>query len=517
LQVTLQLLPLGSRLALDTIGAVEVQSEDPTSGRYRLKVLPFCVDVVNAAALRVEQERRKGHGGAQSDEQLIAALSGELADSEQPGSTAAPVSALGVHYGSELKEEAQQLAVDRSLTDIMDGFVRKAAVHGPQSVPEIAKTTGLPERTVLYTVDGLVAGGWVSAVPASTRQDQKFRLRDERGLAIGMNLAHDHVYSVLTDLRANQTSVEHRTLPDNSPQSVIQTASELVQELGSQAGFRQEVVGLGVALAGQVNGGTGAVLFAADLQASSPQWKNFPLEAELQEATGIRTVVENDANALAMYEYIKQGTDQTVAVALMSQSGEGIGSGFVINGDLAHGVGGVSGEVGHMIVDPGGRPCRCGNQGCLETIASAAAVLRSINAAVPVENLGEASALVQRGDQAATKAFAAAGEAFGRALASVTAIVGAPQIVIFGPPQLTREHDVASAQEFLGGVRHGHGFVLDAKVEIKAEILADVTLPVAAAATALRHFISKPTRWVPDIAAQLPFAGASPERYARIR
>lgn len=80
LQITLQLLPLGSRLALDAVGAVRLESQNPTEGRYRLKVLPFCIDVVNAAALRVTSATEEGQQDSRTDDELAAALHGQSAE-----------------------------------------------------------------------------------------------------------------------------------------------------------------------------------------------------------------------------------------------------------------------------------------------------------------------------------------------------------------------------------------------------------------------------------------------------
>jgi predicted NBD/HSP70 family sugar kinase len=266
-----------------------------------------------------------------------------------------------------------------------------------------------------------------------------------------------------------------------------------------------------MAMAGRVDR-TGTVYFAPDLQTEEHRWNGVPLEADLEEeATRVvalgrarnRTAVENDANALGMYEYLRQGTDDSVAVVLASESGEGIGCGMVINGAIVHGSGGVSGEIGHVVLDPRGQDCRCGAQGCLETVASGAAIITAINgkAAVPVESLKEASALVERGDTNAHDIFATAGSALGRVLSDVTAIVGPPHIVIYGPPQLTNEPDVASARAFLGGVRRTHSSaILGVKVDVVPRVLHHGTLPEAAAATAVHYFLSRPQHWMPSIA-----------------
>ena len=89
LQVTLQLLPLGSRLALDAVGAVELEGQNPVEGRYGLKVLPFCIDVVNAAALSVEKASREGRGDSRTDDDLAAALHSQRFTGATPGDPAA--------------------------------------------------------------------------------------------------------------------------------------------------------------------------------------------------------------------------------------------------------------------------------------------------------------------------------------------------------------------------------------------------------------------------------------------
>jgi predicted NBD/HSP70 family sugar kinase len=323
-----------------------------------------------------------------------------------------------------------------------------------------------------------------------------------------MSVSRDHIDAVLTNLRTDHVIPQReRSLPDTSPQTVVRTVAALVQELQSEIGAGQDVVGLGVALAGRVDGSTGTVYFAPDLRTREHGWRDVPLQAELADAirahgirrAGILVAVENDASALGMYEYLQRREMQSVAVVLMSESGEGIGGGLVINGAILHGSGGVSGEIGHVVVDPGGQLCRCGARGCLETVASVAAIVKRIQAKVaPIEDLNGASDLAERGNRAAIAVFTEAGQALGRVLSSVTAIVGPRRLVIFGPPQLTKEPDLASARAFVGGVRHTHGdVILDVKVDIVAKVLDRGALPSAAAATAVHHFLLRPRRLMP--------------------
>jgi glucokinase len=91
----------------------------------------------------------------------------------------------------------------------------------------------------------------------------------------------------------------------------------------------------------------------------------------------IPVAITNDANAAAMGEMIFGGAKKIKDFIILTL-GTGLGSGIVINGELVYGHTGFAGELGHMIVVPGGRDCGCGRQGCLETYASASGLVRTV-------------------------------------------------------------------------------------------------------------------------------------------
>ncbi len=104
-----------------------------------------------------------------------------------------------------------------------------------------------------------------------------------------------------------------------------------------------------------------------------PQWRGFPLRARLAEATGLPTFVDNDAKALALGEGwvgAAAGVDDFLAMVVST----GVGGGIVLGGRLLDGADGNAGHIGHMIVEPEGRPCVCGARGCLEAEASGTAI-----------------------------------------------------------------------------------------------------------------------------------------------
>jgi glucokinase len=104
-----------------------------------------------------------------------------------------------------------------------------------------------------------------------------------------------------------------------------------------------------------------------------PAWRSFPLRSRLADATGLTTFVDNDAKALALGEGWRgaaAGRDDFIAMVVST----GVGGGIVLDGRLLDGRLGNAGHIGHVIVEPGGRTCGCGAQGCLEAEASGRAI-----------------------------------------------------------------------------------------------------------------------------------------------
>src|SRR3954447_27026546 len=104
-----------------------------------------------------------------------------------------------------------------------------------------------------------------------------------------------------------------------------------------------------------------------------PGWRRFPLRARLAQATGLPTFVDNDAKALALGEGWRgaaAGVDNFIAMVVST----GVGGGIVLDGRLLDGEAGNAGHIGHVIVEPEGRPCACGGRGCLEAEASGPAI-----------------------------------------------------------------------------------------------------------------------------------------------
>ncbi|MEW6474070.1 MAG: ROK family protein [Actinomycetota bacterium] len=104
-----------------------------------------------------------------------------------------------------------------------------------------------------------------------------------------------------------------------------------------------------------------------------PAWQNFPLRRRMEEATGLPVFVDNDAKAVALAEgWVGAAAGVGAYIGMVVSTG--VGGGIVLDGRLLDGQAGNAGHIGHVVVEPGGRPCFCGGQGCLEGEASGRAI-----------------------------------------------------------------------------------------------------------------------------------------------
>lgn len=129
---------------------------------------------------------------------------------------------------------------------------------------------------------------------------------------------------------------------------------------------RSEVAGIGIGSPGPMSHRQGLVINPGNL----PGMQNVPVRDLVHKATGIRTTLENDANAAAWGEFWA-GAGRDVQDLVMFTLGTGVGGGVITEGKLLRGYFENAGELGHILVQPGGRRCSCGQPGCLEAYSSA--------------------------------------------------------------------------------------------------------------------------------------------------
>ena len=155
-----------------------------------------------------------------------------------------------------------------------------------------------------------------------------------------------------------------------APERAADTIAALVTAALADAGAStRDVAALGVGVPGRVDRERGHVTHAVNLG-----WDDLPLGPRLASALGIPTSVENDVRAAALGLHRRRVFGETESLAFLA-IGTGIAAGVVLNGRLHRGAHGLAGEVGHVIVEPDGPTCACGNRGCLEAVAAGPAIV----------------------------------------------------------------------------------------------------------------------------------------------
>ncbi len=188
------------------------------------------------------------------------------------------------------------------------------------------------------------------------------------GFCIGIDLGGTFIKSALLDeqltVRAQQ---ELPTPAAHGADAVIEAMAAAARAAVRQAGVSiADVAGVGIGSPGPLDLDAGVVVAMPNI----PGFDNVPIRDRLSGLVGLPAVLDNDANVAALGEFLV-GVGRDVRDLVLLTLGTGIGGGIVVDGQLLHGAHGIGAEIGHMIVQPGGRPCGCGQRGCLERYASA--------------------------------------------------------------------------------------------------------------------------------------------------
>jgi len=198
-------------------------------------------------------------------------------------------------------------------------------------------------------------------------------------IAIGIDIGGTNTVLGIVDREGNilaENDVRTKEFPDVN--DFIDVLHKAIQETLTTLKEQVEPMGIGIG-APNANYYRGTIEHAPNLV-----WKGIiPLKEMMEKYFEFPIVVTNDANAAAMGEMIYGGAKK-MKNFIVYTLGTGLGSGIVINGEVLYGYSGFAGEIGHIIMVPGGRDCGCGRKGCLENYVSATGLCRTVT-----ELLGE--------------------------------------------------------------------------------------------------------------------------------
>ncbi|MDQ0189847.1 ROK family protein [Alicyclobacillus cycloheptanicus] len=216
----------------------------------------------------------------------------------------------------------------------------------------------------------------------------------------------------------------------NEPHEVLNRMLSVIRELTDSVQGLGPLAGVGIGLPGLVNAREGVVHAAANLALN-----NINVKRWMEEKLDVPCLVQGDARVGAIAEH-RLGAGNQVPCMLYVAIGTGVGSGMILNRQLYEGCHGFAGEIGHIVMDPGGRVCACGKRGCLETLVSAPAIVQAYRQmAGSGKQRHSAEAIADRarqGDAAALEVYEAAARALSMALANCCTLVDPAVIVIGG-------------------------------------------------------------------------------------
>jgi len=186
--------------------------------------------------------------------------------------------------------------------------------------------------------------------------------------SVGIDIGGTKIAGALVDDAGNVVEELRVKSPISDPGEMVEAIASVINQLTSG----QRVIGVGVAAAGFLSADREIMFHSPNIAA----WRNEPLKSRLQDKTSFPVLLENDANAAGWAEF-RFGAGRNVSSMIMLTIGTGVGGAVVTEGQLLKGGFGIGGELGHVMLVPGGRACGCGLNGCLETYASGTALLQA--------------------------------------------------------------------------------------------------------------------------------------------
>ncbi|HEY3708055.1 MAG TPA: ROK family transcriptional regulator [Amycolatopsis sp.] len=310
---------------------------------------------------------------------------------------------------------------------------------------DLARVLGLPQSTISVRTQALLTAGVLTehgeGRSAGGRRPKLLSVNAGFGHVWAADVGSRHVRIGALDIAGTLLHVDERPLDINrEPGEVVTEFAAAVREVAAEADCPGRSLGVGVAFPGPVDVGAGTIT----LPSRMPGWRGFAVREALREHFEQPVAVDNDANLLALGESVAGSPGRTLLVV---KAGTGIGSGLVMAGRLYRGRAGVAGDISHVRVPVAGeRPCTCGNRGCLETVASGAALVAQLREqGVDLESTAEVMATAEDGHPAATTAVRRAGLQLGEVLATVVNFSNPDEVLLGGA--------LSGSEAFMAAVR----------------------------------------------------------------
>ncbi|KHL01641.1 ROK family transcriptional regulator [Sinomonas humi] len=334
--------------------------------------------------------------------------------------------------------------------------------YGGLTQVELAGATGLSPATVSNIVKELSTSGVLHTTQSirSGRRAQRVTLAHTLGLVVGVHFSARHMRIALADVANTVVTENHMPLArDHRADNELDRVSLLLTDmLESVEASREEVLAVGLALPAPYDRRTGTIARGGIMRG----WDGVEIADSLARRLQRPVYVDNAANLAALAE-ARHGAARGKRNAVTLEIGDGIGAGLLLNGQLFRGAHGVAGEFGHFTVRQNGALCRCGNRGCLETVASGPAIIEVLRDHLGSLNLGDVVVQAMSGDARCIRAIADAGRHIGLAAANLCNLLDPERIVVGG--ELSRAGEL-----LLGPLRHA----VESSIIVGEDLVPDI-------------------------------------------
>ncbi|GAB7051028.1 ROK family transcriptional regulator [Catenuloplanes indicus] len=251
--------------------------------------------------------------------------------------------------------------------------------HGAISRAELADRLQIPRPRLLTELDRLAAAGFVSeAGMAASRGGRRSTLVELnprlRFAAVDLGASSIDIEVVNGRLEPVAAYAEASDIR-SGPKAILHRVSELLAKAKAD-GVYERLDGIGIGVPGPVSYRDGVPVSPPIM----PGWDRYPVRELLAREHGCPAVVDNDVNIMALGER-HGGVAHSIDDFLYVKIGTGIGCGIFLSGQVYRGTDGCAGDIGHIMAEPHGPVCSCGNSGCLEALFSGAALARDATAA----------------------------------------------------------------------------------------------------------------------------------------
>ena len=347
-------------------------------------------------------------------------------------------------------------------------FIRN---HGPITKAEMAARTRLSFTAINNIVDELIQEGLIMEtgydISSGGRKPVLLDINPDGVYTVGIHLSASVIKAALINFKGLPVIQEEAKFNNEAdPDVIIKLIVHAVQSIIDQSGVpKEKIIGIGLASPGPLDPNRGIILSPPNI----PGLTNVPIRDILEQAIGMKVIVEKDANVMALAE-LWYGAAQGLSNIIYVDADIGIGSGIIFNRIIYQGFPYGAGEIGHGTIELDGPKCNCGNYGCLEAVASGMAIVRRAGEEIrrgassslasiyaereDIVDLASIINAAKRNDELAVNLLKQSARYLGIALANIINMITPESIVIGGclvnefPPYFDQLREVALQRSF---------------------------------------------------------------------